>query len=115
MARKRPKMPRGLRKCIYERDGYACKQCGWAPPVPADYRGINAISVQIGERREIAYARYSMTGGEDVIRYRTVQIYRTLEIDHIDPLNNGGAFKDPANLQALCSTCNNRKGAKVPS
>ena len=30
--------------------------------------------------------------------------------DHIQPLREGGARLDPANLQSLCVSCNTRKG-----
>jgi 5-methylcytosine-specific restriction endonuclease McrA len=103
-------MPRGLRRRIYERDGYACKRCGWTVVPPEGYRGINAIHVVIGHKRVVAYERHSMTGGPSEIRYEDKPIIRSLEIDHIRPYSKGGAFKDPDNLQALCSICNGIKG-----
>lgn len=30
-------------------------------------------------------------------------------VDHIVPINKGGARLDPANLQPLCSSCHNKK------
>lgn len=110
---KRPKMPSTIRLRIYQRDGFACRECGWSPPVPDGYRGHNPIHVVIGERIERKLFRPSFNGGDDLYHERTIPIVRSLEIDHINPLSNGGAFKDPANLQTLCSTCNNRKGARV--
>ena len=35
------------------------------------------------------------------------------EVDHVEPLARGGT-NHPSNLQALCRTCNRRKGAKSP-
>lgn len=35
--------------------------------------------------------------------------YIRLEVDHITPLNEGGAPYDPANLQPLCTACHVRK------
>lgn len=32
-------------------------------------------------------------------------------VDHIRPINEGGAKLDPANLQTLCETCHNSKSA----
>ncbi|MCQ2137873.1 MAG: HNH endonuclease [Bacteroidales bacterium] len=33
-------------------------------------------------------------------------------VDHIVPINKGGAPLNPENLQALCASCHNRKSAK---
>ncbi len=33
-------------------------------------------------------------------------------VDHILPINKGGASLDIENLQSLCNTCHNRKSAK---
>ena len=33
-------------------------------------------------------------------------------IDHIKPINQGGSVWDVDNLQALCSSCHNKKSAK---
>lgn len=30
-------------------------------------------------------------------------------VDHIIPVNSGGAFDEPSNLQSLCAPCHNRK------
>ncbi len=110
---KRPKLRTLLRLQIYERDGYTCRHCAWSPPVPDGYRGHGPISVVVGEKQVVTYRRLSFNGGQDDIRYRMEPVYRRLEIDHINPLSNGGSFDDPANLQALCSPCNNRKGARA--
>lgn len=110
---KRPDMPRTLRLAIYRRDGFACRHCGWSVQEPPGYRGVNPIHVLVGERVERYLIRASWTDKPDVYGERSVKIYRTLEIDHVHPLSKGGAFRDPNNLQALCSICNNRKGAKI--
>lgn len=109
VARKRPKMPPRLRKLIYERDKFACQRCGWSPGIPDEYDGKNAIEVQVGTRRRLT--RMSWTDQPD--EYVDVPIYKALVIDHIHPYVMGGAFDDPNNLQALCSTCNGKKGAKI--
>lgn len=105
MARKRPKMPPRIRREVYQRDNYTCRNCGWTPgEPPVDYDGKNALVKVIGRRR------YQLHGGpqwyeEDKLRY--------LVVDHIHPISAGGPFKDPDNLQSLCSPCNGKKGATV--
>ena len=32
-----------------------------------------------------------------------------VEVDHILPINSGGAARDPRNLQSLCHACHNAK------
>jgi 5-methylcytosine-specific restriction endonuclease McrA len=111
---KRPKLRRTLRKFVYERDGYACQHCGWKPKeIPQDYRGLAPIRELVGYKRRILWARYSFNGGEDEIHYIDDPVYCALEVDHKVPLDAGGSFDDPDNLQALCSPCNNAKGARV--
>lgn len=38
--------------------------------------------------------------------------YPTLEVDHIQPISEGGHPFDPANLQTLCTDCHNEKSAE---
>lgn len=40
---------------------------------------------------------------------------RTLEVDHIEPISDGGHPFDPANLQTLCSECHQDKTARENS
>ena len=110
---KRPKMPMRIRRAVYERDGYACQHCGWSSGCPDGYRGATRVAVQVGTRKKLVYFRPSFTDAPEIRRYREEPVYRYLEVDHIVPLVAGGAFKDMANLQALCSVCNNRKGARI--
>lgn len=115
MARRqsRPKMPGRLRMAIYERDRYRCRKCGHAFTPPPDYRGQAPVRELVGHRDKVYFAQYSFNGGDDIILTRREPIYIALEIDHIHPLSKGGAFRDPANLQSLCSPCNHRKGANA--
>jgi 5-methylcytosine-specific restriction endonuclease McrA len=98
----RPKWRRArlaaLRLAVYERDGFACRECGWKPPagVPDDYDGtycLGTIEHRPGERTPFG-------------------TFRRLELDHVIPHSSGGAF-DADNLQTLCTVCNCRKGAWV--
>lgn len=81
------------RLAVYRRDGYACKTCGWKPEVPKGYDGQYAL----GET-------YRKPNGKVGVRI--------LELDHIWPYLLGGEF-EVDNLQALCNSCNARKGANV--
>lgn len=81
------------RLAVYGRDGYRCRECGWAPVVPPNYDGRTALS-------------------ETYVKSNGKYGCRVLELDHIHPYSLGGAFT-VENLQALCNTCNVRKGAKV--
>jgi hypothetical protein len=111
--RKRPKMPSGLRLKIHERDGYACRECGWVAPKPSGYRGHGRVGVVVGTRRKLVYFKGFFNDKDDIRIYADVDVWRYLEVDHIVPLDAGGPFGDPDNLQTLCSPCNNRKGARV--
>lgn len=72
------------RKIIFERDCFECKACGWSiPKKPENYTGDFTLSY----------------GG------------KWLEIDHINPVINGGR-NDLNNLQTLCNSCNCKKGSK---
>lgn len=63
--------------------------------------------------------RYGMSGYEwDALAKRTLKRDRYLcascgdpatEVDHIIPVGEGGARKDPGNLQSLCSPCHKTK------
>jgi len=77
---------------VYRQAGYACLHCGWAPEVPDGYDGRYAL----GETYRKPNGKYGC---------------RVLELDHIVPYIHGGQF-EVANLQALCNSCNVRKGAQ---
>ncbi|MGB3443857.1 MAG: HNH endonuclease [Actinophytocola sp.] len=102
-ARRRPANPRPrvapetmarIRLAVYGRDWFACVTCGWSPDVPDGYDG-----------------RYAL--GEDYVDNRGRARCRLLELDHIIPHLHGGLFAVD-NLQALCNSCNARKGATHP-
>jgi 5-methylcytosine-specific restriction endonuclease McrA len=80
---------------VYIRDGFTCRICGWKPPnIPEDYDG-----------------RYALAAGYPCPRTGRSKI-RILELDHIKPRLHGGS-NDVSNLQALCNSCNARKGATI--
>jgi 5-methylcytosine-specific restriction endonuclease McrA len=81
------------RLAVYQRDGYACKTCGWKPMVPESYDGQYALS-----------ETYRKSNGKYGVRI--------LELDHVWPYLLGGKF-EADNLQALCNSCNAQKGADV--
>jgi hypothetical protein len=105
----RPKVPKRLRLAIHERDGYSCLWCGWRVDKPDSYDGSGPITVVVGTKR--VRVRWNALGDEG---YRNEKVFRSLVIDHIFPLHAGGSFRDPDNLQSLCSTCNGIKGSRIP-
>lgn len=95
MSRKvHPNTLKRVRLAVYRRDGFSCRHCGWIPPqIPSDYDG-----------------QYALAGM--VTNAKRRRVLRVLELDHIHPYLLGGKFTTD-NLQALCSGCNARKGARV--
>jgi 5-methylcytosine-specific restriction endonuclease McrA len=74
-----------VRRVIFRRDNYTCKECGltgWEQRFP---RG--------------GFGYYTDVPG----------VY--LSIDHIVARSRGGS-NEPGNLRVLCTTCNTRKGVK---
>lgn len=82
-----------IRLDVYRKANFACQKCGLAYPSPADYDGRLALYVEGRNRR-----------GRPVTWL--------LEIDHVVPYHLGGRYVRE-NLQALCTACNVRKGAKT--
>jgi 5-methylcytosine-specific restriction endonuclease McrA len=92
-----------IRFAVYERDGYTCQDCGWQPDeIPEGYRGVGAL-VGPAPAEELARPRHPS---------QRLSRTRVLELDHKTPYSKGGQFT-VGNLQALCSTCNSRKGARA--
>lgn len=79
------------RRLVYERDDYTCQGCG-----------AKFVALSDGRPSLIEFS---------IVRSRKSRIYG-LEIDHVRPVRHGGADL-VANLQALCTLCNARKGARV--
>lgn len=93
-----PRQLADIRLAVYERDGYTCQRCGWQPSIPDNYGGSGALC---GPAPKTDMARPPS---------RRLARLRVLELDHVKPYSKGGRFI-VRNLQALCSTCNSRKGA----
>jgi 5-methylcytosine-specific restriction endonuclease McrA len=95
-----------IRLAVYTRDGFRCRACGWEPNPPCPrYRGELALSGVGGPPHLIR------RGCLDKDDEYAPGLY-LLELDHIVPYSRGGPFTVD-NLQALCTGCNLRKGAKV--
>lgn len=86
-----PKTLARIRLEVYRKAWFECVRCGWSPDLPDDYDG-----------------RYAL--GETYLKPNGKWGCRILELDHIVPFIRGGKF-EVANLQALCNSCNARKGA----
>jgi len=105
-SRHRPKISRRkrarIRLAVYERDGYACTDCGWKPEIPADYDGSYALA-------GLAPAEALSEPG----RHPSQQLaaIRILTLGHEVHYRDGGEFTMD-NLKAQCSNCNYRKGAR---
>lgn len=81
---KKPFISKSTREFILRRDSYQCQRCG-----------VRCERVEWTEpwspfRKRVSFGR--------------------LQIDHVVPVADGGSPRDPANLQALCDTCNQKKG-----
>ncbi len=82
-----------IRLAVYTKSGFRCMHCHWKPDVPEGYNG-----------------RYALGGDGDYCPRRRRRKLRILEIDHIVSYLKGGRYVID-NLQALCNSCNARKGA----
>lgn len=80
---------RELRRRVFARDAFTCKECGWRPPMTKAERVAYDGRLTIGTWK------------------------RWLHVDHVLPLVAGGALKDEDNAQTLCSSCNSRKAGRV--
>ncbi|MEZ3117918.1 HNH endonuclease signature motif containing protein [Halobaculum sp. MBLA0147] len=121
-----------IRRRMIDRDDATCQGCGWdrrreqtardhirtlideaagprpeSPDLDGDHENFdwNTHSKKMQawrDRRENAITRY---GDPD-------EQSRTLHVDHITPIADGGHPYDPGNLQTLCSECHSEKTAR---
>jgi hypothetical protein len=85
--------------------------------LPDRPKGPNLLEIGPGEiehsevvEHNEAMASWQQERNELEERYGNPHEYaRRLEVDHIQPITDGGHPFDPANLQTLCSTCHTEK------
>jgi 5-methylcytosine-specific restriction endonuclease McrA len=128
-----------VRRRIIDRDDETCQHCGWdrrreslardhirdriderLGPSPTD---VSVLELGRGEADDIAWDRrmersQARREYREALKRRYGDPYeqaRTLEVDHIRPVADGGHPFDPANLQTLCSKCHETKTARENS
>jgi 5-methylcytosine-specific restriction endonuclease McrA len=123
----------GVRRRIIDRDDETCQHCGYDhtrerrardhirarihEQLPDRPRGPNLLEIGPGEIEQSdvvehneAMASWQQQRNELEERYGNPHEYaRRLEVDHIQPITDGGHPFDPGNLQTLCSDCHTEK------
>lgn len=123
-----------VRRLVIDRDDETCQQCGFDQRREREARRRirGRIEEQIGERPEgpsvsdpdaidafDLEAHYERVDNWQARREELQERYspgdrdrRGLEVDHIEPISEGGHPFDPGNLQTLCEECHQEKTAR---
>jgi 5-methylcytosine-specific restriction endonuclease McrA len=77
------------------------------------FEGIDKSNAKIYSSRQWRKLRHLVLSKQPLcVMCRKKGRYTTANtVDHILPINKGGAVWNPDNLQSLCSSCHNRKSA----
>jgi 5-methylcytosine-specific restriction endonuclease McrA len=128
-----------VRRRILERDDNVCQACGY--DLSRDHRaqdhikaliedaagerpsGPSARALGAGELEDFDWDAHNKRVREWRERRETAkgrygnpyEVGKTLEVDHITPVADGGHPFDPSNLQALCEDCHSEKTAQENS
>lgn len=122
-----------LRRQVTDRDDETCQECGWDRSLEsrardhirdriddlAGERPESPPASKIAEREDFDWDDYHERRKEwrehrDELKDRYGDPYkhaRSLEVDHIEPIVEGGHPFDPGNLQTLCTECHRDKTA----
>jgi len=122
-----------IRRRILTRDDETCQSCGWdrsirrrardhirgliaeaageRPPSPLDLRDEIDADEREQRRERIREWRERRAAAKDRYGDPEREFGRSLHVDHITPVADGGHPFDPANLQTLCDRCHERKTA----
>ena len=128
-----------VRRRIIDRDDETCQQCGYdrsrrrrardhiqnriderLPPKP---KTPSALNLGRGEAEDFDWDQHrddreKWEAKRDALQDRYGDPYdhdRSLEVDHIQPIAEGGHPFDPANLQTLCEDCHYEKTGRENS
>jgi len=126
------------RRRVIDRDDETCQECGWDRGIRRSardhVRGLIAEAAgeppdtpsmkELGEGKEFDWdahreERQEWRKRRDAAKERygdpEREFSRSLEVDHITPIADGGHPFDPGNLQTLCSECHGDKTARENS
>jgi len=128
-----------VRRRIIDRDDETCQRCGYdqtrnrrahyhiqdrideqLPPKP---KTPSVLDIGRGEAEDFDWSQYhdereDWEAKRDALRNQYGDPYdhdRSLEVDHIHPIAEGGHPFDPANLQTLCEDCHREKTGRENS
>ncbi|MFC6770310.1 HNH endonuclease [Halorubrum pallidum] len=123
-----------LRRRVIDRDDETCTQCGWDREIRRrareHIRGLIAEAAgeqptspsmkELGEQDDVDWDQHRQRyrewrerrdAAKDKYGDPERDFGRSLEVDHITPIADGGHPFDPGNLQTLCTKCHTEKTA----